>query len=229
MKVVLEFADVRFARVAPYEMGLNGVSFAVREGELCLIRLSEGAALTPVADLACGVLEPESGEVQFDGAGWRRRSADEASAARARIGRVFERAGWLSNLDVDENVTLPQRFHARRRFEDVMREAREVAEELGLAAIPDGRPATVERATLLKAQWVRALLGTPRLLILERPARDLPAGETLPLAQAVNRRRERHGTAVLWITDAHERLDASALRPTKEFAMEDGSMTLLPV
>jgi phospholipid/cholesterol/gamma-HCH transport system ATP-binding protein len=177
--------------------------------------------------VACGVIAPVAGAALFDGREWTSRSPDDAAAARGRIGRVFERAGWLSNLDVDENITLAQRYHRRRHPEDTLEEARALASELGIGDLPVGRPAFVERDLLLRCQWVRALMGKPALLLLERPGRDLPAASVAPLIAAVNRRREQDGLAVLWLTDAHERIADSELRPTQKFAIEGGALRAL--
>lgn len=224
MSLVLDIREVHMASRFPYQGGLSGVSLALAPGELCLMRLPEGAPISPLADLSSGLVEPEAGAVLFDGQEWSTLSADAAAKARGRIGRVFERAGWLSNLDVDENITLAQRYHTTRDPDKILNEARALADELGLGEIPQGRPAHVERDVLLRAQWVRALLGSPRLLLLERPGRDLPAPVVAPLVTAINKRREQHGVAVLWLTDSHEYVADSALRPTRKCAMQDGAL-----
>lgn len=224
MTRVLELREVFVDRKPPYDLALRGFSLRLAPGELALIRIPEGAPITPIADVASGLIAAEAGAVLFEGREWSTYSARDAAAARGRVGRVFERAGWLSNLDVDENITLPQRYHARRDPAEAWAEAQALGRELGLTALPSGRPAFVERGLLLRAQWVRALMGAPTLLLLERPARDLSAAQAEPLIQAINRRREQRGLAVLWLTDSHERLNDSALRPTLKCAMENGGL-----
>lgn len=224
MNAILELRDVSFDERAPYECELRGVSLSLAPGDLWVVRAVEGQPITPLADVACGLVAPESGEVLFSGKPWSARSASDAASARGRIGRVFERSGWLSNLDIDENITLAQRYHMRRSPMEALDEARALARELGLDEIPAGRPAHADRIPLLKAQWVRALMGRPMLLLLERPVRDLSPANFTPLLQAISRLRDQDGVAVLWITDSHERLDDSALRPTRKCAMEQGAL-----
>lgn len=224
MSNVLELREVFVEVRPPYDAGLRGISLRLAPGELVLIRTPEGAPVTPLADVASGLTPAEAGAALFEGREWTTCSAHDAAVARGRIGRVFERAGWLSNLDVDENLTLAQRYHARRDPAEALAEAQALARELGIAAIPPGRPAFVDRAVLQRAQWIRALMGAPSLLLLERPARDVGAADAESLVRAVNRRREQHGVAVLWLTDSHERLTDSALRPTRKCAMEEGAL-----
>lgn len=224
MSAILEFRDVSFREQPPYECGLDAVSFSLAPAELLLVRAPEARPTTPLADAASGLLDLAGGEVAFDGKGWAARSAGEAASARGLIGRVFERYDWLSNLDMDENITLAQRYHARRDPLEALEEARGLARELGFEELPAGRPARLERVVLLKAQWIRALMGKPKLLLLERPIRDMATADADLLVKALNLRRERDGTAIVWITGSYERLEDSALRPTRKCAMEQGAM-----
>lgn len=228
MSTILEIREAYFGEKIPYDCGVEDLSLSICAGEFYLIRLPLGSVISPLPDLAAGLLEPERGSVRFNGTDWNAMSADAASAARGTIGRVFERAGWVSNLDLDENITLPQRYHARRSMPDTLAEARMIADELQLGEIPPGRPARLDRAQLLRWQWVRALMGKPALLVLERPVRDLPPDAARPFFDAVQRRVEQHGLAVLWLTDAHEPLDASTLRPTRKYAMQEGRLREVP-
>lgn len=225
MKAVLEFDSVSLEEQTPYESGLRSVSFRLEPGDLLLLQLPEGQSVSPLADLASGLVEPDAGVVCFLGRSWLDGNEADRATARGRIGRVFERAGWLSNLDIDENITLAQRYHARRDPDEVLAEAQMLAKELGIGELPTGRPAHQDRSALLVAQWVRALLGRPRLLLLERPARDLPAWRAESLARAVLRRREQDGLAAVWLTDSHDRAPVSALRPTRKCAMQDGALS----
>lgn len=220
---LLEFRGVSAPAEAPYDVGLRDVSFALRSGDLALVRLEHGHPVTPLADLATGLLDPAAGEVLVAGRAWTARSADEAAAQRGRLGRVFERYGWLSNLDVDENVTLAQRYHRNRDPADALAEAQRIAAALGLPGLPAGRPAAVPRQELRRAEWVRALMGDPLLVLLERPGRELPAAWLDGLVAEIQRRREA-GLAVVWTEEADSDLDAASLRPTLNFAFAHGNM-----
>jgi phospholipid/cholesterol/gamma-HCH transport system ATP-binding protein len=168
-------------------------------------------------------LDLAAGEVRFLGESWNTVHRDKAPGLRGRIGRVFDEPGWVSNLDVDENITLSQRYHTRRPEPEIHEEARQRAQELGLTELPQGRPAFVPRAELRRAEWVRAFMGDPKLIILERPTRDLPEEWAGPLLAQVQKARER-GSAVLWIAGDQDDVDEIALKPTLKFAMQDAMM-----
>lgn len=221
---LLEFRNVSLRTISPYDAGLQAVSFNLRPGEVALVRLAYGHTITPLADLASGLLDPAEGEVVYQGVAWTHRDAAEGARLRGGIGRVFERTGWVSNLDVDENITLARRYHDRCAPEAALQEARAIATALGLPGLPVGRPATVARQDLRRAEWVRALMGEPKLLLLERPGRELPLADLARLASEIERRRAL-GTAAIWLTDRPENALECGLRPTLKFNLEGGNMT----
>jgi phospholipid/cholesterol/gamma-HCH transport system ATP-binding protein len=128
-------------------------------------------------------------------------SADHAAAQRGKIGRLFDDEGWISDLDVDQNIILSQRHHTRRSEQDIMEEALKLARVFGLPGLPRGRPGSMRRWDLRKAACIRAFLGQPPFIILEQPVRGSYADLIAPLINAVLSARKR-GAAVLWtVTD----------------------------
>lgn len=219
---ILEFQSVTYAAPAGEGGPIRALSFVLQPGELVLLETAMGSPLASWADLACGLVEPESGTVLFEGRSWAGLTPDEAAAARGRIGRTFDGPGWISNLDVDENITLAARYHGTVADEAAYQQAHDLARRLGLDGLPAGRPAHVPAHELRRLQWVRALLGPRRLLILERPLRDLPVGWAGPLLAEVARRRAE-GWAVCWLQTRGE-VEVAHLKPTLQFDPERGNM-----
>ena len=198
-EVILSFEDVNVAAEPPYEVGLEGGSFSLKAAELMVVRMEEEMARTPFADAAEGLAEPASGRVAFLGEDWRAMPPQRSSECRGRIGRVFVTHSWISNLDVDENVTLAQRSHTLRPESEIAAEAAALARQFGFGELPRGRPAVVRRADLRRAEWVRAFIGEPALLILENPMQDVSSDFLPCLAGAVKAARAR-GAAVVWLS-----------------------------
>jgi len=195
---ILEFAEVDAEGTAQYAGGLRGVSLSLRPGELAAVRPAGPGRLPPLADLALGLLPPARGRVTFAGEDWTAMSPDRAVACRGRIGRVFAGAAWIGNLDVDENVILRERHLTRRPEAEVRREAQGWAARFGLAELPATRPAWTPAPDLIRAQWVRALLGRPALLLLEDAEHEAPA-ESLAAWRAALAEAVAGGAAALWI------------------------------
>jgi phospholipid/cholesterol/gamma-HCH transport system ATP-binding protein len=217
---VLEFRGVEFAGSAVEAAAWHGLSFTLCCGACALVDVPPGVESAVLADTAQGLVRPRRGAVLFRGQDWAVLGPRTACGIRGRTGRVFASSGWVSNLDVDENILLRLTHHARRRERDLWREMQELADRLGVAPIPPGRPARVPAARLRELQWVRAFLGEPELLVLERPMAGVPSARMDALADEVDRAIGRGG-AVLWITGADETLPQAAARSYRHFQPRD--------
>lgn len=207
---VLELIDMMAAGPPPGP-DLGPVSLRLAAGRWMRLRFGSPTWLAPFADTILGLVPPEAGRVLFEGADWENLGADEAAQRRARIGRVFADTAWLANLDVDENVLLGALYHTRHGAGELRAEAEALARRLGLDGLPSERPARTPAATLRIAQWVRALLMGPRLLVLEDPMRGAAPAEIDALG-AVLLEQLNSGAAMLWL-DAHSGEPPAALLP----------------
>jgi ABC-type lipoprotein export system ATPase subunit len=152
----------------------------------------------PLADAAQGLLPCGPGQVLFDGRDWADMPPLEQARARGRIGRLFEFHGWVYNLSVLENLILAVQTHGRGDGQPEA-EALAMARRFGLAAIPEGRPVTLRKRELRLFEWIRAFLGRPELIIVERPELDMPRLALSVCFDLAREARER-GAAILLIT-----------------------------
>jgi len=224
---VLEFAQVAVQGGHLYDCALWQVNLRLLRGELALVHLEQGRSRIPLADAAQGLVEPAQGSVSFMGKDWSTLAPKARLAARARIGRVFDEPGWLSELDMEENITLAQRHHTRRAAIAIRDEASELARRFSLPGLPQGTPSSMRAPDLRRAACVRAFLGHPELLILERPSAGVYPAIMLALMTAVSTARAR-GAAVLWTTDYWEVWNDAGINPTMRFKMTGSQMSLLP-
>ena len=215
---IVSFEKATVDGAPAYDTALAEATFQVASGELALVNIGEHYSHVPLADAAEGLVHPAAGRVLYLGRDWAGLSPTEAAACRGTIGRVFESHGWISNLDMDENITLPLFHHTTRPMEDIVREAEQWARDFGFTELPRLRPARMKRADLRRAEWVRAFLGDPHLVILENPMRDVYAEGLQLLAGAIEKVRQR-GTAVLWITTDFELQNFNEVHPSKVYAL----------
>ena len=188
-------------RVSGEAAGVSGapVTLAVAPGELVLVRGADLEGLTRFADLIEGLCVPASGRVSCLGVDWADCDPDRAASTRGRIGRVFAAGGWVSNLDVDENIGLRLRHHTRRSDDDIEQEAIGWASRFGFTELPRVRPSLLRADSRRRAEWVRAFLGSPALIMLEEPMAGVYDQYQSALLTAVAEVRTR-GTAVVWLT-----------------------------
>ncbi len=225
-ETVLEFRQVTVEGGHLYDTAIWQVSFRLARAELALIHLEEGHLRLPLADAAQGLVDPVQGGVSFLGEAWTTLTLDAKLAARAKIGRVFDEPGWISELDMDENITLAQRHHTRRSESAIRDEASALARLFSLPGLPQGKPSGMRAPDLRRAACVRALVGKPELLILERPTAGVyPA--IMPALMTGVRAAQSRGAAILWTTDDWEVWNDPGIKPTIRCKMTGSQMSTL--
>ena len=224
---VLAFERVAVEGGHLYDSALWQVDFRLERGQLALIHLEESHLRIPMADAAQGLVDPVQGRVAYRGRCWSAHTRAEKLAARASIGRVFDEPGWISALDMDENITLAQSHHTKRSAAEIRDEASLLARQFSLPGLPQGRPGRMRAPALRRAACVRALMGHPDRLILERPTAGVYPAIMPPLVTGLRAARAR-GAAVLWLTDDWNVWNDAGIKPTFRAKMTGSQMTVLP-
>jgi phospholipid/cholesterol/gamma-HCH transport system ATP-binding protein len=205
--VVLELSGVSFRGRSESGIRLQRVDLRIRAGELVTVQLDRATSTREAASMIQGLIPPIEGTVKFCSEDWLGTDYDRHFRMRSRIGRVFEGQAWIENLNVNENVTLSARHHGQSDA-SIEAELQYWVSRLGIEGINHKRPAFVEPSVLQVHQWIRAFLGSPALVILERPLQFLSTTWLPKLVDAIEAIRSR-GAAVLWFTSNQE-LDLAA-------------------
>ena len=165
---MLEAADLRvsYGRIR----ALRGVSLSVREGEIVALIGPNGAGKTTLLSTLAGLLRPESGAVAFRGENVGRRSPEDL--VRLGLCLVPEGRSTLKHMTVRENLLLGA--YSRRDRAAVPGDLERL-----LVRFPALRPRLAQKAGTLSGGEqqmlviARALMGRPRLLLLDEPSLGL--------------------------------------------------------
>ncbi len=221
---MLEFRNASIQGASHRVAGFQGVTLALRAGEVVLVKVEEGRERTALADAAQGLLTADSGSVCFMGEDWATMGARRQGGQRGRTRRVFEQYGWITNLDMSENICLAEMHHTDRPMVDILAEADRLARQFGLEGIPEGRPARIHPMTLRKLEWVRAFMGAPSLIVLERPLSGAPKADMGRLLEAVGAACGR-GVSLLWVTNEDRVWECPSLTTPRRFRLEGERLT----
>jgi ribose transport system ATP-binding protein len=179
---------------------LNGVSLDVAPGEVHALIGENGAGKSTLMKILSGALAPDDGLIELDGQPFT--PASPLHARRSGIAMIHQELTLAPHLSVEANILLgaepsilgwlnPSRC---RRL------ARGVLAELHHEGIPLN--ATAGSRTIAEQQIVeiaRALIGNPRVLIMDEPTSSLTKVDTENLFGVIGRLRER-GVSVIYIS-----------------------------
>ena len=194
---------------------LGGVDLALRAGTVTVLMGANGAGKSTLVKIVSGVYRLEAGTITLAGQAFT--PATPADAIRAGVVTVHQNIndGVVSDLDVATNLTLDRLngpgarlvFNPRR----VRREAREVADRMGLTVDLKANVSDLALADRQMVAIARAMAHEARVLILDEPTSSLSSAEADRLFQLVDRLRER-GVAILYIS--HRMSDIRRLADT---------------
>jgi ABC-type sugar transport system ATPase subunit len=205
---------------------LAGAGLALAPGEVHAVLGENGAGKSTLMKIIAGLVQPDAGTLELAGEPVRLGGPRDARAKG--IGIVSQELSLFGDLDVLGNLFVddqPRRLGLLDR-DAMARRARPLLDELGLGELPLDVP--LGRFTLAEQQLVeicRALLGEPRVLILDEPTSALPRPAVTRL-QAVLRRITARGVAVLYVSHFLEEATATADRIT---VLRDGRDVLTGV
>jgi ABC-type methionine transport system ATPase subunit len=119
---------------------------------------------TTVARVLVTIRPPDAGSVELLGHEPGTLSYLELSRLRTRLGFVQGHGGLLSNRSLRDNVALPLAVHLRRDEEETVSE---LLVRFDLTRVAELRPHQVDGATRFRACAARALVLSPRWLVVE--------------------------------------------------------------
>jgi branched-chain amino acid transport system ATP-binding protein len=204
---------------------LRGVSFTVDEGEIVTLLGANGAGKTTTLRTVSGLLRPRKGTVVFDGR--RIDTVPPHEVVTLGVGHVPEGRRIFPRMSVRENLLMGA-YHRRSDASSDMERVFELFPVLRERTSQDGGTLSGGEQQMLAIG--RALMGRPRLLLLDEPSMGLAPMFVARIFDIIREINER-GTTILLV----EQNAAQALRlagrgyvlETGELVMSDTAAALL--
>ena len=205
--LAVEGLTVRFGGL----VALSDVDLSVEEGTIHGLIGPNGAGKSTLFNVLSRFVQPSAGQVRFDGRDLLRVPPHGVSGLG--MARTFQNVLLCQRLTVLDNVLtglhvrLPVSFWgaALRLPASVRAEAEararavEVLKWVGLAPWAHRRVAELPFGAQKRVELARALIGRPRLLLLDEPAAGLADADRRQMAALIARLRDERGTTVVMV------------------------------
>ncbi|WP_105102169.1 ABC transporter ATP-binding protein [Microbulbifer pacificus] len=170
---------------------VDGVSFKIGKGEIVGLLGHNGAGKTTIMKMLSGYLEPDTGSVTIDGISM----ADKPKTLQRQLGYLPE------NLPVYGEMTVADYLDYAASLKgldgsDKVSEIRRAIKATELADKLNARIHTLSRGYKQRVGVAQAILGRPRLLILDEPTNGLDPTQTRQM-RALIKEIAREATVIL--------------------------------
>jgi branched-chain amino acid transport system ATP-binding protein len=206
---LLEIADlsIRFGGV----VALDAVSFNTEQGEITGIIGPNGAGKTTIFNCITRIYDPDQGSITFEGKDLRRMQPHQVIGAG--VARTFQNLELFASMTVLENLLVGQHSSLRAnpvecafRLPRAVREERqartranEALDFLRLQQYRDVPVAGLPFGLKKRVEMARALVSSPRLLLLDEPANGLSHEEVGSLIELVRSLRDEFKLSILLV------------------------------
>ena len=189
-------------------------------GRLTALFGRSGAGKSSLVAMIAGLTRPDQGRIAIDG----EPLVDTAQrlyvpAHRRRVGYVFQEGRLFPHLTVRRNLLYGRWFRpaAERytRFDDVV-------DLLGIAPLLDRNPARLSGGEKQRVAIGRALLASPRLLLMDEPLAALDEARKAEILPYIERLRDEIGLPIVYVS--HSVAEVARLATTV-VTMVDGKVT----
>lgn len=158
----------------------DGVSFSIARGEIVGLLGHNGAGKTTVMKMLSGYLEPSGGQILFEG----KLLSDHLKPLQQKIGYLPESLPVYPELSVGEYLDFAAELKGLRGREK-QQEVKRVVKATDIEAKLLAPIATLSRGYKQRVGVAQALLGKPRLLILDEPTNGLDPQQTLQMRELI--------------------------------------------
>lgn len=179
---------------------VDGVSIRVQAGEVVGLLGPNGAGKTTTFNMVVGVVRPDDGSVTFEGSD----VTHEAMHLRARrgVGYLTQEPSVFRKMTVEENLlAILETCRISRAEQDIR--LKYLLEELDLSRLAKSRAYQLSGGEKRRLEITRALVTSPRLLLLDEPFSGIDPIAVYEVQKIVRRLRDR-GLGIL-ITDHNVR------------------------
>ena len=185
---------------------LKSINLEINEGELVCLLGPSGCGKTTILNLLSGLLDPTSGDIKFDN-----KSVVNKHPKDRNIGLVFQNYALYPHMTVLENVMFPLLVGKNKvPKKEAMEIAKKYMRVTSIEELADKKPGEMSGGQQQRVAITRALVQSPKVLLLDEPLSNLDARLRLKIREEIRRLVKEIGITTIFVThDQEEALSIS--------------------
>lgn len=202
MKNVLEINQLEkyYGMGTVLTKAIDGLSFAVREGEFLGIMGASGSGKTTLLNCISTIDTPTGGKIMLNGVDVTHiPDKDLAKFRRENLGFIFQEFNLLDTLTVAENIGLSLAINENDK-EDTAKRVKYVAQILEIEEILNKFPYEISGGQRQRCACARAMIHEPSLILADEPTGALDSHSSRKLLQTLERINQNQFATIMMVT-----------------------------
>lgn len=185
---------------------LKSIELEINEGELVCLLGPSGCGKTTILNLLAGLLDPTGGDIRFDG-----ESVIDKHPKDRNIGLVFQNYALYPHMTALENIMFPLTVGKNKKSKsEAMEIAKKYMKITSIEELADKKPGNMSGGQQQRIAITRALVQSPKVLLLDEPLSNLDARLRLKIREEIRRLVKEIGITTVFVThDQEEALSIS--------------------
>jgi len=176
---------------------LKGITAVFEKGKVNMIIGQSGSGKTVFLKTVMGLIEPDEGEISFDGRIWHLLDDKEKAAIRREMGVVFQGNALFDSQTVEQNISFPLRMFTRMTPAQIKERVAEVLEQVGLPGVQQKLPAELSGGQQKRVAIARAIVMYPKYLFADEPNSGLDPKTAIRIDDLLRDLTQKYNTTTL--------------------------------
>ncbi len=148
---------------------LDNITTSFKEGAVNMIIGKSGSGKTVFLKCMIGLIEPTSGEINFEGKNIIDMRARDIKRLRREMGMMFQGSALFDSRTVIENVMFPLDMFSRKNKRERRKRAEFCLERVNLTHAADLLPSEISGGMMKRVAIARAIALNPKYLFCDEP------------------------------------------------------------
>ena len=148
---------------------LKSVSAQFEKGKVNFVIGRSGSGKSVMTKCTVGLLEPDSGNVLFDGRNFTTMNLKQRKEIRKEIGMLFQGSALFDSMTVEENVMFPLKMFSQMPLEEMKARVQHCLNRVELTGSEHKLPAELSGGMQKRVGIARAISMNPKYLFCDEP------------------------------------------------------------
>jgi phospholipid/cholesterol/gamma-HCH transport system ATP-binding protein len=164
---------------------IEGVSAGFQTGKCNLIIGASGSGKTVLMKCLVGLIEPDQGNIIYDGEDFTQMNADARKEMRSKIGMLFQGSALFDSMTVEQNVMFPLDMFSKMTRAEKQKRVDEVLDRVNLNGAHKKHPAEISGGMKKRVGIARSIVLNPQYLFCDEPNSGLDPQTSLVIDKLI--------------------------------------------